>query len=439
MDLFDTFFRYFTYQEVLSENMIIVLLHQKGERHMNNGKTIQSSLYQVIPIDFPQGDDYITDIELITMSVTGIIDAQIVNTTCNESCMMLINAIKLFQMGFFDCAFYSIRQTIELSISGIYLYTNKRKLIDWNKGEDGFEKGRMAQILKRDDASFSDVREKLDGFFHKLRDTERKIDKYVHKQGLATFYTYNGRTPNYHQRHKTQLVRDFEKYLKDCIGAVAVYRLIIDPLPLLLTDQDIAMRAPELITAPYGPSFIDKYLDNKVIEAYKQTDLYKGYYEELSTYEKQNDAVYDLIHWQLIDRKHFDEYERQAHLLSMHDKLALIIAFVSQKVSNFYLMNGFSWYYTETKSIRKNNSIALGNSYYEGLFSDERNYNLPFDNVFISRCSAFGETHFFEHNEPLSEQDILLIEQYASELDKKYNEINEQLQVWYMGQTNDQE
>ena len=63
---------------------------------MNNETIIHSSLYQVIPIDFPQGDDYISDIELITMSDTGIIDAQIANMTCNESCMMLINAIKLF-------------------------------------------------------------------------------------------------------------------------------------------------------------------------------------------------------------------------------------------------------------------------------------------------------------------------------------------------------
>lgn len=394
---------------------------------MNSSKTTIPSMYQVIPIDFPQGNDYITDIELITMSVTGIIDAQIANMTCNESCMMLINAIKLFQMGFFDCAFYSIRQTIELSIGGIYLYNDKKRIQKWNKGEKGFEKGSMVQSLEKNDTTYNAVKEKLKFYFEELRETERKIDKYVHKQGVYTFYTYHGLTPNYYQKHIIKLVGDFEKYLKDCIGAVAVYRLIIDPLPLLLTDQDIAMRAPAFITAPYGQSFLNKYIDEKVIEAYKQTDLFKGYYEELSTYEKQTDAVYDLLHWQLIDRKHFDEYERQAHLLSTHDKLALIIAFVSQKVSNFYLMNGFSWYYTETKSIRKNNSIALGNSYYEDLFSDERNYNLPFDNVYISRCSAFGETHYFEHNEPLSEQEILLIKQYTSELDKKVEETNKQL------------
>ena len=86
---------------------------------MNNDTTIHSSLYEVTPIDFPQGEEYISDIELITMSDTGIIDAQVANMTLNESCIMLINAIRVFTMGFFDCAFYSLRQTIELSIGGI--------------------------------------------------------------------------------------------------------------------------------------------------------------------------------------------------------------------------------------------------------------------------------------------------------------------------------
>ena len=117
-------------------------------------------------------------------------------------------------------------------------------------------------------------------------------------------------------------------------------------------------------------------------------------------------------------------------MLSAHDKLALILSFASEKVSNCYLMDGFLLYFTEVKSLRKN-SLTLGNSYYQNFFPDERNYNLPFDNVFISRCSAFGETHYFEHNEPLVEQEIALIEQYASELNMQFNETNEQLQKWY--------
>lgn len=395
---------------------------------MNNETIIHSSLYEVVPIDFPQGEEYISDIISITMSDTGIIDAQIANVTCNESCKMLINAVKLFQMGYFDCAFYSIRQTIELSISGIYLYSDKKKIQNWNRGENGFEKGHMTRLLKGRDAIFSDVREKLDFYFNNLRETERKIDKYVHKQGMSTFYTYFGQSPNSYKKNKADLVRDFEHYLKDCIGAVAIYRLIIDPLPLLLTDQDIAVRVPDFITLPYGQSFINKYINERVIDAYKQTDLYQGYYEELSSREKQNEAVYNLIHFQAIDRSHIKEYEEQAHLLNIHEKLALTIAFASQKVSNCYLMNGFLWYFTEVKSLRESSSIMFSNSYYQDLFTGNSNYNHSFDNVYISRCSTFGEIHYFEHNEPLIKHEIELIEQIAFEFNKNYEETKKQLQ-----------
>lgn len=398
---------------------------------MDRDTIIHSSLFEIPSIDFSQGDEYISDIELITMSDTGIIDAQVTNMTLNESCMMLVNAIRVFRLGFFDCAFYSLRQTIELSISGIYLYSNKEKISDWNKGNDGFEKGRMAKLLKQNNSTFSDIREKLSCYFEKLRQTERYIDKYVHKQGVNTFYTYHKQSPNYHQNHQRNLTKDFEKYLITCIGAVLVYRLVIDPLPLLLSDEEIAYRSPDFITVPFGKNLVDKYLSDDIISAYEQTDIYQGFYEGLSAREKQNEAVFDLIHWQSINRNCANEYEEQVHLLSMHDRLAIIIAFSSIKVSNCYLMNGFSWYFTETKSLRKSSSIALGDSYFQRFFTNEHNYNLPFENVFISRCRAFGETHYFEHNHPLVDQEIGLIEQSIMGLNKTYIESNEIYEKWF--------
>jgi hypothetical protein len=398
---------------------------------MDRDTIIHSSLFEIPSLSFSQGDEYISDIELITLSDTGIIDAQISNITLNESCMMLVNAIKVFRMGFFDCAFYSLRQTIELSIGGIYLYSNKEQIKEWNKGKDGFEKGRMAQLLKKNDSTFSNVREKLSFYFEALRDAERHIDKYVHKQGIAKFYTYHDRTPNYYRNHQTKIINDFDKYLRTCIGAVLVYRLVIDPLPLLLADEEIAYRSPDFVTVPFGKNLVDKYLSDDIVSAYKQTDIYQGFYEDLSAREKQNEAVFNLIHWQSINRNCANEYEEQVHLLSMHDRLAIIIAFSSIKVSNCYLMNGFSWYFTETNSLRKSNSIALGDCYFQSFFTNEHNYNLPFENVFISRCRAFGETHYFEHNHPLVDQEIDLIEKSVIGLNKTYIESNEMYEKWF--------
>lgn len=396
---------------------------------------IHSSFYHVAPIDFPQGENYISDIELITMSSTGIIDAQIANMTLNESCMMLINAVKVFQLGFFDCAFYSLRQTIELSLSGIYLSSDKNKIKSWNNWEKGFEKATMIQELKKEDPDYKNIKEELSFYFKELRETQLEIDKYVHKQGFTTFYTYHGRTADYHTKHIRKLQCDFERYLKECIGAVAIYRLVIDPLPLLLMDEDIEMRTPDFITEPFGARFIENYIPEDVVKAYKQTEIYKGYYDDLSKREKQNDAVYALIHWSSINREKLEDYSKQAHLLSFHDKLALIITILSPKVTNCYLMNGCLWYHTENESQRGRFSITFGNDYFQQFFHDDSNYNLPFENVFISKCLAFGETHYFEHNTPLVQQEIELMEHSFFELNKNYEETNKRLQDWFNVQT----
>lgn len=393
--------------------------------------TIHSSFYQVAPIDFPQGENYISDIEFLTMSSNGIIDAQIANMTLNESCMMLINAVKVFQLGFFDCAFYSLRQTIELSLSGIYLSSDKNKIKSWNNWEKGFEKAAMIQELKKEDPDYKNIKEELSFYFNELRETQLEIDKYVHKQGFTTFYTYHGRTADYHTKHIRKLQCDFERYLKECIGAVAIYRLVIDPLPLLLMDEDIEMRTPDFITEPFGARFIENYIPEDVVKAYKQTEIYKGYYDDLSKREKQNDAVYALIHWSSINREKLEDYSNQAHLLSFHDKLALIITILSPKVTNCYLMNGCLWYHTENESQRGRLSITFGNDYFQQFFHDDSNYNLPFENVFISKCLAFGETHYFEHNTPLVQQEIALIENSVFELNKNYEETNKRLQDWF--------
>lgn len=395
---------------------------------MDKDTIVHSSIFEVSAIPFSQGNKYISDIESLAMSSNGIINAQIANMTLNESCMMLINAVKVFQLGFFDCAFYSLRQTIELSIGGIYLFYDKNKIKDWNNGENGFEKGHMTKLLLKDtESAYKDVRNKLKFYFDGLRDIQLEIDKYVHKQGFKTFYTYHGRTADYHTKHIRKLQCDFERYLKECIGAVAIYRLIVDPLPLLLTDEDIEMRTPDFITEPFCHGFIQEYISDTVITSYKKTDIYKGYYEYLSSREKQNEAVYGLIHWQAINREYEENYLSQIYLLSMYDRLALIITFSSPKVTNCYLVNGCLWYHTENESQRGRFSITFGNNYFQQFFHDDNNYNLPFENVFISKCLAFGETHYFEHNEPLVQQEIALIEQSVFELNKNFEETNKRL------------
>lgn len=89
----------------------------------------------------PNASDYLWDIENITWAQTGLIDAWEANRFFDEASQMIANSIFLFQKGFFDAAFYSLRQSIEISLGTLYLTANPEKMKEWEKLEPGFESG----------------------------------------------------------------------------------------------------------------------------------------------------------------------------------------------------------------------------------------------------------------------------------------------------------
>lgn len=139
----------------------------------------------ITSIPLVDAEKYVTDIRSIREATTGNIDVLGSNLFFEEVTQMLINAISLFQDGFIDCAFYSLRESIELSIGTIYLSANKDKVEEWTNLKDGFKQGRMAKFQKEPESVFQEVREKLPAFFENVR----RINKYAHKQEYDTFYT----------------------------------------------------------------------------------------------------------------------------------------------------------------------------------------------------------------------------------------------------------
>lgn len=210
--------------------------------------------WYVNPIELPNADDYVMDIYNISQANTGFIHAWDSNLFFEEATQLLVNAIRLFQMGYFDCAFYSLRQSLELSIGTIFLTENPNKKKDWQSLKSGFESNTMPKALKEKDTTFKDMTEKMPVFFGKIRNVQKAIHKYVHKQGYASFYQVRRNPFLLEQKDikKENLVEDFEKYLIVCIGAVAIYRLSIDALPVVLMDEEMLFRSSDFITAPYS-------------------------------------------------------------------------------------------------------------------------------------------------------------------------------------------
>ena len=260
--------------------------------------------WYIQPIEFPNADDYIFDIYNITLANTGFVHAWESNLFFEEASQLIVNAIKLFQLGYFDCAFYSLRQSLETSIGTIFLTENPDKKNDWEALQKGFESGKMSEDLKKKETTFKDLVQKMPKFFENIRNTQQMINKYVHKQGVQSFYSIRKSPFHLKQKHviESQLLNDFENNLKVCIGAVAVYRLSIDALPIVLMDEDLLFRSGDFITAPYSEVFVTKYIGHDNIEAFKTTQIYNDFCASLKENEKQNEAVFNLIHWNYYDR-----------------------------------------------------------------------------------------------------------------------------------------
>ena len=218
--------------------------------------------------------------------------------------------------------------------------------------------------------------------------------------------------------------------LKVAIGAVAMYRLAIDPLPVILMDEDMIMRSGDFVTEPYSEEFVDKYIGLKNIELYKQTDIYQEFKESIMSHEKQNEAVFDIIHWQIIDRSKFEDITKQMHLLSYMDRLAVVIMMASTKIPQVYIEGCFHY----TSDVKATHSdTVIGASYYEDFFANKgnNNFNVPFkDGSYISRIKINGEFSYIESNGPFDNMEIGVLNHIAKTFEDAYIAQEKQLKSW---------
>ena len=387
----------------------------------------------------PNASDYLWDIENITWAETGLIDALGANRFFDEASQMIANSIFLFQKGFFDAAFYSLRQSIELSIGTLYLIANPEKMKEWKKLEPGFESGKMVDFLRKHESVFKEIKAKIHAFFDNIRVVQKRTNKYVHKQGYSSFYTTQRYSWSDHREDKVylQIVSDFEDTLKVAIGAVAMYRLTLDPLPIILMDEEMMMRSGDFVTRPYSEEFVNKYIGSENIELYKQTDIYQKLKKSIMSYEKQNEAVFNIIHWQIIERTKFEDITKQMHLLSYTDRLAVIIIMSSRKIPQVYIEGRFH-YVSDVKAMHSD--MVIGSSYYEDFFAKKvnNNFNVPFKNgSYISRIKIKNEFSYIESNEPFNQHEIDLLNHISKTFEDAYITHEKKLKNWLKEQKHD--
>ena len=362
----------------------------------------------LISVEIKEKETYHADIINIEESFTGRLDAWISNTFVQESVQLLINAINLFEIGYFDCAYYSLRQSLELSTTMVYLVDiekgkGKIELSKWKNEERFPMQAQMLEFLSKNGDIFYDLKAKLNTYFEKLNETKSKLNKYVHKQGLDKFYVSRNHTANSAESTDT-FISEFEHHLKSCIGAVAVFRLGIDPFPILLADEEMYHRTGDLMTVPYSTEFVNKYIGSDTIEKYKETEVYKGYYQSIIGDEKKQDCVTHLVKHQFIDIDRIEDILKQKHLISEMDLYSILICKSSDKVAKVYAMDGLLQYFTSRETVRT--KMSWSSREFKEFNKLQKKENIPYDEAFISIIKIKAETYFIEHNEEFSNDEL---------------------------------
>lgn len=378
--------------------------------------------WNIKPLSLPKANEYLEDLNDLRFSNSGLVAEVNPFFFVNEACQLLANSVKLFELGYFDCAFYSIRQAIELSLSGLYLFSNPAKLKGWRNLENGFEIGTIVSKLNVGKEEYAEIKELFSDFFEKLEKEKKLMNKYVHKQGYKSlYYHYNSINAYGKPERITTLTKDYETILHDTITAVALYRLVIDPYPILMLDEDIVSRMPDLMAESFSRSFVEKYISEEFVDRYKESKLYKGFYDYFISLPAQNEAVYALIHWQLYERKDYDRIKEQHELLSLQDLEAVDLFMLSTKIGAI-IIDGCINYNSETKL--KDTSLVIGESYYSEIFEGQKDYNVAYKEDYISRFPLNDSMTYLKHNDVLAREEIDKISALCEHYTKLFEEVN---------------
>ena len=372
------------------------------------------------PIKIENKEKYYYDLTNIDRSWTGRLDATLANTFIMEAQKLLVNSIVLFELGYFDCAYYSLRESIEVATTMIYLSDlsdkeRKEALKNWKEIKNFPMQSQMLKHLKEYGNIYKDIKEQMSRFFMELFDISQKLNKKVHKQGLRNFYVSRNHQINFKDNSPEIYLKEFEYFLKKCIMVVAIMRLSIDPFPLLLADEEIYLRTDDTLTEPYSDEFIEEYIGKENVECYKNTQIYKSYYDYFMQNEEKLQSVANIVKFQFIDINKENEIFSQLHLLREFDVIAVKLIFSNEKIYKIYTYNGLLFYYTNRMTERDN--LGFDSRVFLEIKKLDYMFNIPYNKSYISIIKIKEDEWFMEHRNKFNEIEISKIK----ELEKEFN------------------
>lgn len=367
---------------------------------MNNSFFVNGHLKKIELTDGKRIMEYLQHFSYLT---TGRADAMFCNAFIDESIKLLVNSIWLYEEGYFDCAFYSVRQAVECTNNMLFLANGKQdELKRWNLKEHFPSDNRIKDKLQKLDDSYKEVYSVVPDFFDKYEDLLKRANKIIHKQGFDVFYSYR----EVNKKLKGNTAEEFfVEFLIYAIARTIIMYIILDPLSLALCDERLTRKIHFMpMTEPVDIEFFNEFLSEEIIDKFKETKYYNEVFEFFNEKEELNPETYDVLACEIYDIQKLHSIEEQRHLLNTQESFFLDVLKQDIKVQRFFNEYSIPGYITSDYI----DKVKLGwkSGEYNAYKKEEPCFNMSKDDLFISSFRLYDEIWFFEHSMMLNEVEI---------------------------------
>lgn len=378
-------------------------------------------------------------VEQLADSVSGLVSTPSFNQFLLESCQLLANSLDLIHQGYFDAAFYSVRQAGEVILIGT-LFSNldeSERVAEYEKWAslDWFPSfSKLSKMLYSKDTEYRELLEQMPEIDELISKLNKKANKYIHKQGHESFYT----KPYEMTSDSSKSIReDFTVYFTATVKVCAIFRLAVDPFPILLSDTECEYRFPDCMTLEFSQSFIDNCLGSDFVEHYIKTDYYRNWVNAIkSTFPQLKEATYNVSNLHYIDLPNIEDILDELDKLTLYEATAVLFtALFSDKVIAIHITGMFDAF---SNSARPSSGLYLSgtNDYAEQLGG----VNVPLAEIcrfasldtshefspvssFITSFSTASDSICVETDKLLDDNEVELGRNAAEELDQLWKQI----------------
>lgn len=367
----------------------------------------------------PNHGEFLDVLRNLETMVTGWIDRFFCNSFITEAVRLLINAIFLYEDGYFDCAFYSVRQAAETCNNMLYIANKgESELQQWAQKNYFPMNSRLISELSEIDEFYSQIKEALFEFFDEYKKITAKSNKIIHKQGFDTFYVVHQNPMCGIKFDKEKETQFFVEFITKTICLVIILYIVVDPISLVLADEELTLHLNfDPMSEPADLEFLRIHLDPDIDNKIKKTPYFKEFSQHFLRKEKMLPATFDVVRYQVFDLSLLKDIKSQEHLLGFEERLILELLSSGIEVSHVY-PDCFALGYST--SIPSNYRLTgWSSTEFNKLQNSPSVFNMPYDTIFRSVVKGPDKNWLLEHNNSFTAEEIEKIKDVFS----KYNEM----------------